>query len=80
MLEQDHTYLIIADLMYKIYFRRKINFDRVLRGDLNKIKKAFEKCGEVNGNRATGEIPGWIPAMQWYQSNVSPRDIYREYF
>ena len=63
MFEQDHTYLIIADSMYKIYFRRKINFDSVLRGDLDKIKKAFGKYGEVNGNRAAGEIPGWIPAM-----------------
>ena len=66
--------------MYKIYFRRKINFDSVLRGDLDKIKKAFEKYGEVSKKAIIGDLPGYIPAMQWYQNNASPRDIDREYF
>jgi len=80
ILEQDYMYLIIADPTYKIYFKRKIKFDRVLRGDLNITKKAFEKYGEVSEKAKIGDIPGFISAMQWYQNNVSPRDIDNKYF
>ena len=80
MLEQDYMYLIIADPTYKIYFKRKIKFDRVLREDLNIIKKAFEKYGEVSEKAKIGEIPGYIPAMQWYQNNVNLIDIDHKYF
>lgn len=80
MLEQDHTYLIIADQAYKIYFIRKIPFDNLLREDLNKIKNVFDKYGELKGNGALGANPGFVPSMNWYQQNVQPNDIDRKYF
>lgn len=80
MLEKDYTYLLIANSEYKIYYRRKIYFDNILREDLNKIKKAFERYGEESGKTTLGEDPTWLSAIVWYQNNVSMEEIDRKYF
>lgn len=80
LVEQDYTYLIIAEPKYKIYFIRKINFDKTLRDDLNKIKKAFERYGEESGSTTLGEDPSLLNAMLWYQNNVNMNKIDRKYF
>jgi hypothetical protein len=80
MIGQDHTFLIIADQRYKIYFRRKINFDGNMKNDLSNIEKAFAKYGEQSEHPTIGDDPSAIYALQWYQNNVSMQDILRKYF
>ena len=80
MIEQDHTFLIIADQQYKIYFRRKINFDGNMKNDLSNIEKAFAIYGEQSEHQTIGDDPSGIYAIQWYQNNVSMQDLLHKYF
>lgn len=80
MIEQDHTFLIIADQQYRIYFRRKIKFDGNMKKDLGEIQNAFVRYGEQSEHPTIGNDPAALYALQWYQSNVSMQDILHQYF
>jgi len=80
VLQQDYIYLIIVDPSDQIYFRRKINFDSILREDLSKIERVFNRYGEISEKTKIGDIPNYIPAMKWYQNNVFPKNIDSRYF
>jgi hypothetical protein len=80
MTGQSHTYLVIADDAYRIYFSRRIPFDSGLKEDMNNIQKAFQKYGREKEHPTIGDDPKQLQALQWYQSNVSMEDLMRRYF
>jgi len=80
MIQQNYTYLIIADQTYGVYFRRRIGFDINIREDLYNIGKAFERYGEQKAHPNIGDDPNSLRALEWYQKNVNMQDLIRNYF
>jgi hypothetical protein len=80
MTAQEHTYLVIADTSYRIYFSRRIPFDSALKEDMNNIQKAFQKYGREKEHPTIGDDPKQLQALQWYQSNVNMQELMRRYF